>query len=177
LTQPIAPVWTSEFVNILKGFFSAKIFKINDFTFKILNTGNCQTVHIFNPPKKYIDLAASVGILGFAYDSPNDLYVFLDRLDECRIVFTNTVRQKKIYVNSSSAQIFNWNSDNNTADFSALTRGLANFQISVINEGEYNIFFNDENGIKSKQLLLSKNGNISFVYNHFGKITVNISKK
>ena len=75
LTQEIAPVFTSQYIEMVHGYLNAKIFRNAPETYTIENYGKCLTVRL-NSKNKQPDLTRSVNVLGFSAE-PQGLYISL----------------------------------------------------------------------------------------------------
>jgi len=89
LTQPIAPVWASTYLDIVDGFRAATISRDGESAWIVEGNGLCRTVRFDAPqPRGVLDLQRSEGVLGSAVWGES-LYVFLDAAARHRIVFGN----------------------------------------------------------------------------------------
>ena len=75
LTQEIAPVFTSQYIQMVQGYLNAKIFRDAPGRYTIQNYGKCLTVRLDSKNKRP-DLIRSVNVLGFLVE-PQGLYISL----------------------------------------------------------------------------------------------------
>jgi hypothetical protein len=78
--QEIFPMTVSEYVAWVRGFFSARLERIGDRTWRIRNYGACRTVR-FDDESAEVDLSRSRNVLGFVR-SGSTLYVHLAAAEE-----------------------------------------------------------------------------------------------
>ncbi len=75
--QNIAPITTSNYCSIADGFYSAKIFKIGNNSWKIENREGLQTIRFDNALYETVDYNNSIGVIGQVH-LHGSLYVYLD---------------------------------------------------------------------------------------------------
>ena len=75
LTQEIAPVYTSQYIEMVHGYLNAKVFRDAPGRYTIQNYGKCLTIRL-DSKNKLPDLIRSVNVLGFLVE-PQGLYISL----------------------------------------------------------------------------------------------------
>lgn len=119
LSQPIVPLFTSEYVNVVKGFLSGEIEKTSDGGWRLSRFGQCRTVR-FDHNARYPDFKKSRGVLGFIHWQ-NYLYVHLNDTDEALVYLTDEKPQSP-YLAEAGNNLWGWTLKNNTIAFT--TRGF-----------------------------------------------------
>jgi len=103
-TQKINPVFTSEYIDIVKGFFSTKIRKTAHETWEIVGNGQCRTVR-FDQYTKKPDLIESQNIIGYTYIK-NKLYISLGKEKKSIIkLIPKNIPQNTMWVKSTNTSI------------------------------------------------------------------------
>jgi hypothetical protein len=77
----LTPVSANRYAGIVDGFFSARIDRTRDWTWRISDRGALQTVRFDAADGREVDLESSVGVIGQKQDGPS-LYVALDETIE-----------------------------------------------------------------------------------------------
>lgn len=104
LSQSVNPIFTSEYVDIVLGYFSARITKSAKNTWKITNNGKCRTVR-FDFTDKKPDLSVSKNVIGFHFIK-RSLYVFLGNHQESRItLIPRNAPAKAVYLASTNTHV------------------------------------------------------------------------
>ncbi|MFH1653658.1 MAG: hypothetical protein ABIE74_06345 [Pseudomonadota bacterium] len=143
LTQEIAPVFTSEYVQIANGFLSTNINKLSPTNWLITDNNNLMTIR-FDNNKSYVDLAKSQGVLGFLHYQ-NSLYVHLDNGKKSQVVLTSQ-RPTRPYLVKANGHVkeFKLNAQSAKVAFKLNTVGRVNFTIGgMVKEKEYSIKINN----------------------------------
>ena len=84
-TQEIAPVTTSRYAKIARGFFSAQFISKGPRRWKIANRGDLQTIRFDQSSKQAVDLKESQGVIGQRIYQ-DSLYVFLDPVEKNPVI-------------------------------------------------------------------------------------------
>ena len=93
LTQAIAPVFTSDFIRMAKGYLTTRIRVAGPEQFVVSDYGDCLTVR-FDTQSKVPDLNRCRNVLGYTRE-PQGLYVALNPGSQsARIVLTRAPSQK-----------------------------------------------------------------------------------
>ena len=102
LTQEINPLFASEYVQVVKGFESARIDKIKKNHFRITNNGLLRTIR-FDKTILTPDYNLSKNVVGH-FVKNNSLYVSLGDLDQTDIVLSNQ-NTSNVYISHSNSII------------------------------------------------------------------------
>jgi hypothetical protein len=103
-TQKISPVFTSEYVDIVKGFLNARTSKTGKDTWEITGNGRCRTIR-FDHNNKKPDLVKSRNIMGYTY-MKNKLYISLGKQDKSIIkLIPKNAPQQGIWIKSTNTSI------------------------------------------------------------------------
>lgn len=100
LKSPCIPIYTSHFCRIVKGFFSAKIDRLDDNGWRFAHYGACQTVR-FDREVRWPDLERSKGVLGFQRWHDH-LYVHLTEKGEATLYLTDTPPTQPYLIEASA---------------------------------------------------------------------------
>lgn len=128
LKKHVAPVFASQYSDIIRDFCRAEVGRTNDGGYWIHNLGYLRTVRFDNTGKSP-DLGRCSNVIGFNYIN-NTLYVFLNGAKEHRIYLTSATPEK-VYLKSASHYIDSWKGD--TERISAELRGLGPGFMAVAN--------------------------------------------
>jgi len=86
--EDIFPLYASRFIDVVHGFISTRIERLDDRTWRVNDNGQCRTIRFDDCPL-YPDLTRSRGILGFRHYQ-GGLYVALDESNDHLIALTQT---------------------------------------------------------------------------------------
>lgn len=114
LTQPIVPIFASEYVPIVHDFFNTRILTLPGGGFQILNNGDLKTIRFDNETNN-VDLNRSQGVIGFNHFQGN-LYVFLDA-KKSHEIYRTAARPQRPYVMEASVQIRNFSASSGRLKF------------------------------------------------------------
>lgn len=95
LKQEIYPMTVSEYVDWVRGFFSARLERRGPGEWRVRDYRACRTVR-FDDCEAHVDLARSSNVLGYRHTGTT-LYVHLRQADEARIVLTREA-QRGVYL-------------------------------------------------------------------------------
>lgn len=119
LSRPIIPVFTSEYISVVEGFFSASVERTGRESWKVSDYGAARTVR-FDYEEQWPDLDRSEGVLGFS--KWNDyLYVHLEK-DGPAVLSLTPERPRKPYLKEASAYVDELDLNPESIDFK--TRGV-----------------------------------------------------
>jgi hypothetical protein len=129
-THEIAPLFASEYTDIVRDALSLRIFRLGD-GWRVLNSGALRTVRFDGGKRKAVDLARSRGVLGYRRIN-GSLYVSLDE-GMTHDVFLADSPTKALYLESASHYVDGWAPSESGVRFSmrglgkarAALRGLA----------------------------------------------------
>jgi hypothetical protein len=102
LTQPIAPMYTTEYVQLVQGFLSTDLARLNQDTWTATNYGSLRTLR-FDGEQRYPDFDRSENVIGY-WHYQGALYVFLGEGTTARIALTPG-RPTRPYVARASHRI------------------------------------------------------------------------
>ena len=163
LSQKIAPIFASQYSDIVKDFYHTKTGVTGDGGYEIKNSGFMRTVR-FDKTKKVPDLKRSKNIIGF--DFINDsLYVFLDESKEHTIYLTDKPVDAT-YLKGASHYIKNWKTGKDSV--TAVLEGLGPGSMELCNM-KPNADYQVQLGDMDKTVKTDKDGNLNFKYEFKGK--------
>jgi len=116
LSQDIIPIFTSEYLSVVDGFFSGKIQRLNDDGWELTNYGLCRTVRL-DRSSQWPDLEKSQGIIGYFFWEQY-LYIHLKEGNKA-ILYLSDKPSKKIYLKSASGIVSEWQVDSKKIMFMA----------------------------------------------------------
>jgi hypothetical protein len=103
-TQKISPVFTSEYIDIVKGFLNTKIIKAENNKWEITGNGKCRTIR-FDLYRKKPDLKESRNIIGYSYIK-NKLYISLGKGEKSIIkLIPGNIPQEGMWIKSTNTTI------------------------------------------------------------------------
>lgn len=119
------PLFTSEYVDVVRGFIAARISKLGLRHWRIADSGDCRTVR-FDACALYPDLERSTGIIGFRHYQ-NSLYIALDEA-ETHEIFLVEAAPVQFYLDRASAPVLDlaWR-ENGAFSFRSQALGTAHF--------------------------------------------------
>jgi len=123
-SQKVTPIFTSHYVDVVKGFLSGEMITLPDGGWKLRHFGRDRTVRV-DRPDVYPDLNRSKGILGFK-QWEEYLYVHLDQGPEATLYLTSQPPQVP-YLEESSTVPLNW----------SISRDRVGFDTRIFGEGVY----------------------------------------
>lgn len=175
LAQDIYPMFTSEYVLTMQGFFSTRIDRRGDLDFTIRGNGACRTIRFERLPRHQVpDLARSTGILGYKRDG-DLLYAHLDESPEHRIVF-GPGGVDRPYLIESSADVSRWNVGGRTVRFDSDIKGRGRFRIALPGAtGSRRVVILPSEGRRREMTLQLKDSVLAFEHDAYGPIAVEIS--
>ena len=116
MAQPVAPVFTSQYIKMVLGFTTARIRMLKPKHYEVSNYGQCTTMRFASdsPPP---DLRYCVNVTGWVRH-PQGLYVSLDaETDKALIVFTGNGGQSQPFVQQATGTISGLHWDRETLKF------------------------------------------------------------
>ncbi|MBN2090332.1 hypothetical protein JW964_12035 [candidate division KSB1 bacterium] len=127
MNHSIAPIFTSEFVNIIQDFIHYKIFQLPDDGYRIVHDGALRTIRLDNCTQ-YPDLNRSKGIIGF-YHHQNSLYIHLSEGTE-QTIYLQAEFPREVYLKTGSHYLHNWHVTPDEGQFYIHGLGKAEFEIA-----------------------------------------------
>lgn len=128
LKQPIALIWASEFVQVVKDFISMKIEYLPDGGFFIKNKGWCRTIRFDHVKDVHPDLQKSKGILGFIYGG-DCLYIHLDD-SQSHTIYLTSARPATPYLKEATHWVNQWKMDKGDIFFTCSGYGEGRFVLA-----------------------------------------------
>jgi len=136
LTQNTIPIFTSEYVDIVKGFLSGRIQKNKEGGWEFSNYGHCRTVR-FDDINQYPDLNRSKGIIGFKRWN-EILYIHLQNQNDSSLLYLTDTPTTQPYLESSSSIISDWHLNQEQGNFTTQGFGTGSYVlINMIPNAEY----------------------------------------
>lgn len=114
LSQPIFPLFTTEYVRLVQDFFAIRIFKDGE-GYRVENNGDLRTLR-FDGEDRFVDLEKSSGILGFVKQG-EVLYVHLSP-DKIHHVVLSPSSPKRPYLSEAGFAIRDWRQTASQLSFS-----------------------------------------------------------
>lgn len=184
MNHSIAPVFTSEFVDIIQDFINLKIFQLPDGGFKIIHDGSLRTLR-FDNSIQYPDLSRSKGVIGF-YNYQNSIYIHLADGNE-QTIYLQSNFPHEVYLKTGSHYIDNWQLTQNGGQFNIKGVGKAEFEIAnLLASTSYQLQIKkQEDGLKKSKIILTESirtdgeGNLKFnttLNEYQGKYLVSLVK-
>lgn len=147
LARKPAPMFASDYAEILRDWTETEIGKDQSGRFYVKNEGICDTVR-FDKDKRYPDLAKSVGVIGFNRYN-DDLYVHLDGSGEARIALTDTP-PKGPYVVRYTHRVHNWKATPELITFDTEGQGPVHLELTgLVPASSYRIEAGSIEGVAS----------------------------
>ncbi len=117
-TQNYIPIKTSRFCTIVEGFYSTQIEMIGPMCWKIHERGGLQTIRFDHAEKADIDLAESIGVIGWTRHE-GSLYVYLDKAEKTPLLALGAEVRDLPYLIDSSWEIWNVKREGASVTFTA----------------------------------------------------------
>ncbi|MFQ5651604.1 MAG: hypothetical protein ACE5IY_16835 [bacterium] len=173
ITRQVAPIFISEYIDRVNGFYSTRIERLGEDTWKIKSFGQCRTIR-FDDTERYPDLQRSSNVLGFTRHQ-GVLYVHLGERSEAVIVLVQA-KPDTVYLERASHHISRWSANKSKVSFVTGGFGKGEFVIA-------NLFKNREYTIRlrgperQRYVLRSDiNGTLSFLYTMGGDLAVEVKE-
>lgn len=133
LKQKPAPLWVSEYIDILRDFESVRMAQVamgNEEQWRVLNNGYLRTIR-FDRQDRQVDLARSRGVIGYRQQPDQGaLYVHLDQSHDHLIVLSPT-RATKPYLLHATSYVDNLRLSQEQATL--ILRGIGHKMLSFAN--------------------------------------------
>ncbi len=168
LTQNIIPLFTSEYVNVVKGFLSGKIDRLADGGWRFSEYGRCQTIRLEHT-SQFPDLQKSKGIIGFSRWH-NSLYIYLTDAGQA-ILYLTDEKPTLPYLIEASNIIQNWQIFPDQISFA--TRGFKDGMYRLANllaDKNYEVIVSS---LQDRQTIFQE----TLKSNHEGELTIHFSVK
>jgi len=172
ITQPVAPMFISNYLAMVQGFYSAALERNGEHTWKISDFGACRTFR-FDDLDRVPDLRQSKNVLGFHREG-RFLYVHFDEASQAEIVLTES-EQTAVYLARASHRIRDWQSSHARVSFKPSGFGKGEFVIANLHKNrDYVIRLQGE---KNQQMKPTSdiNGVLTFTHPMYGELMVKIN--
>jgi hypothetical protein len=128
LTQPIAPMYTTEYLQLVQGFLSTELARSDQDTWTATNFGALRTLR-FDGEQRHPDLDRSQNVIGY-WHYQGSLYVFLGEGTMARIALTSA-RPTRPYVARASHRILDAKLEPQTLTFAM--EGVGQKKVAIAN--------------------------------------------
>ncbi len=178
IVQDVAPMFISEYIDIVQGYYSTQIEKAARDRWKIKNFGKCTTIR-FDDNQMFPDFYKSKGVLGFLHYQ-GSLYIHLKNTNKAEIVLTD-VEPEETYLKQGSHRVIQWRAQKKKVSFKTNGYGTGYFVIAnLIKNKKYylsitEIESNRINNSNFIDLRTDAKGELFFHHPMNGPIEVNIS--
>ncbi len=172
ITQPVAPMFISDYLAMVQGFYSTTLERNGEHTWTVSDFGACRTLR-FDDIERAPDLRQSKNVLGF-YREGRFLYVHLDEATHAEIVLTESA-PTAVYLARASHKIRDWQSSDAGVSFKTAGFGKGEFVIANLHQNrDYVIRLRSET---EQQLKLKSdiNGQLAFGHPMRGELVVEIN--
>lgn len=171
IIQPVAPIYISQYLDIVDGFFSTNIMQESETKWRVENNGQCKTIR-FDETEQRVDLENSQNVLGFNHFQ-DALYVHLGEDSESLIQLSDK-QPNRIYLKQASHRLQNWQADENKIFFQCTGFGKGEFHIANLPANQiFRILITGASKTAFEQKS-NINGVLSFLVPMAGAISVNI---
>lgn len=173
----VAPMFISEYIAIVRGFFSTQVEEISEDAWRIKNFGKCTTIR-FDNTQKYPDFEKSSGLLGFLH-LQGSLYVHLQEGREVVLALTDS-KPAGCYLEQASHRLARWKATREQVSFKTEGYGQGRFVIAnLFKKREYRILIKElksNAGTKAKSLITQTDaaGKLAFRHPMNGPVSVKI---
>lgn len=120
LSRPVAPLFASEYADIVMDFRDARIFRSGANGWRVLNSGALRTLRFDAPAAPHVDLERSRGVIGYRWHQ-GSLYASLDESSDHE-VFLSTRAPRVPFVEQASHRVEGWQAGSDSA--SLVMRGV-----------------------------------------------------
>ncbi|MCI0512701.1 hypothetical protein L0128_05775, partial [candidate division KSB1 bacterium] len=127
MQQAIAPLFTSDFVNIGRDFIQWRAFKLPDGGYQVYHDGALRTLR-FDHCTQYPDLKRSQGVIGFLHYQ-GALYVHL-AAGNAQTIYLQPTAPTAVYLMTGSHYIDSWQGAPNGGQFTCRGVGKAGFELA-----------------------------------------------
>ena len=174
LSQPIFPIYASQYVDVVDGFLKGRIYELGPNRWKITNNGACQTLR-FDGTDLYPDMKRSKGVLG--YKIVNDsMYVSLSD-DKVKVLQLSSKRPRLTYLSESSGPVNNLKKSKKSLSYETVLFGKTIFIWKNFPAHQLvTISFKTEKGIVGTEAVkVKKDGTLDYTVEGMGKASVEVS--
>ncbi len=168
MKMDIAPMFLSEYTEMVHGFFSARMEKLPGNSWRIQDYGDCTTIR-FDDSKSFPDLKKSVNVIGF-HHYQGSLYLHLDNAKEAEIVLTNS-KPETPFLARASHRLFDWQASEQSIFFR--TDGFGKGQFVIANMLE-NAAYQVAIGSLNATVRSDAEGTLTLVHSMQGPVQVKV---
>ncbi len=130
-SKPLAPVFASDYVKVLKGFLTAQTGRTQDGRLWVGNTGRLQTIRVDGG--QAVDLSRSQGVLGYSATN-GSLYVHLDENEE-HVIALAEAPTPGLRLEHFSHRLEQWKATPEQIRFRAFGQGPATLSLAGLPSG------------------------------------------
>lgn len=116
MKQDINPVFTSEYIDRVHGFFDAEIENVRGSIWEIRNNGKCRTVR-FDNTERVPNMMSSANVLGYVIKK-NSLYIHLGEAQKTVLVMETNPDNNHPFLVESNCEISDWKSTSDHIQYS-----------------------------------------------------------
>ncbi|MCG8605255.1 DUF2194 domain-containing protein [bacterium] len=179
VTQNVAPMFITEYIEMVHGFRSAEFDAIGPNRWRLSQYGKCTTVR-FDNTDLFPNLAQSSGVLGFNHYQ-GSLYVHLEERDEAIIALSDS-RPEMVYLEQGSHRTMDWTVSKELVTFLTDGFGKATFILSNLSrDSKYSVLIDpmpSNSSMKKVQTVgrTDSDGRFQIMHNLSGPVEVEINR-
>ncbi|MFQ5603956.1 MAG: hypothetical protein ACE5HS_11870 [bacterium] len=179
MAQEVAPLFVSEYIDVVEGFYSTRIEQIAPEQWEVKDFGACTTIR-FDNTQKYPDFKKSSGVLGFLHYQ-GSLYVHLNLQKSAKIVLTSR-KPRVVYLERASHRVKKWRASSQKISFQTRGFGKGRFVLANLTKNKkYNLNieeFTEGNKSRSKRLTVHSDsqGKLAFLHPMTGSVSVYLNR-
>ncbi|TDI95134.1 MAG: DUF2194 domain-containing protein [Caldithrix sp.] len=173
MAMDVAPMFISDYIKMVQGFFSARVERISVNSWRIRKYGDCTTIR-FDDSEEFPDLNKSVNVIGF-HHYQNSLYIHLANKEEAVIVLTDSAPEST-FLAQSSHRLFDWQASKESVFFRTEGFGQGQFVIAnLLESAAYQMTV----GNLSRTVRSDVDGTLTLVHSMDGfvQVTINLAKQ
>jgi hypothetical protein len=164
----VAPMFLSEYTEMVHGFFSARMEKVSMKSWRIRNYGDCTTIR-FDDSQAFLDLDKSVNVTGFNHYQ-GSLYIHLENAKEAVIVLTDS-KPEATFLALGSHRLFDWQASKESVFFRTEGFGKGFFMIAnLLENATYQVTLGD----LTKTIRSDAKGTLTLMHPMEGRVQVKI---
>jgi hypothetical protein len=178
VTQNVAPMFITQYLDMVHGFRSVQFEAIGTNRWRAKKYGKCTTVR-FDDSDLFPDFTQSSGVLGFNHYQ-GSLYVHLEERDEAIIALSNS-RPEVVYLEQGSHRTLDWTASEELVTFLTDGFGKATFILSNLKgDSKYSVLIDPMPSNSSKQKLRTigrtdSDGRLKIMHNLSGPVEIEIN--
>jgi polysaccharide biosynthesis protein PelA len=157
LRQPVAPIFTSEYLAIVEGFRSARLARTGE-GWRVWDHGDLRTIR-FDSTRAAVDMSRSRGVLGWIHHQ-GSLYVHLAGPEEVQIVLAERPGRTP-HLASASHRVAGWQRLDGVVSFRLVGVGPKSAEIGGLSPGtEHAVELTDRDGVRRARLRSGPSGTL-----------------